>query len=103
MVDNRTLRELATPYTNQQPLCFTYPNAEGGFELKSDMIHYLPKFHGFSTEDANKHLKDFHVVYSGMRPSNADEEQFKLRAFPFTLEAKAKEWLYNLPSGSMNT
>ncbi|XP_008245537.2 PREDICTED: UDP-glycosyltransferase 87A2-like, partial [Prunus mume] len=49
MADNRTLRELATPNTDQQPLCITYPNAEGGFELKSGMIHYLPKFHGFST------------------------------------------------------
>ncbi|CAN6552477.1 unnamed protein product [Malus baccata var. baccata] len=38
-----------------------------------------------------------------MRPANVDEEQVKLRAFPFTLEAKAKEWLYNLPPGSMNT
>ncbi|KAB2612604.1 hypothetical protein D8674_034920 [Pyrus ussuriensis x Pyrus communis] len=82
---------LATPNTDQQPLCITYPNAEGGFELKSGMIHYLPKFHGFSTEDANKHLMEFHA------------EQVKLRAFPFTLEAKAKEWLYNLPSRSMNT
>nr|XP_028949286.1 uncharacterized protein LOC108175062 [Malus domestica] len=103
MADNRTLRELAMPNTDQQPLCITYPNAEGGFELKSGMIHYLPKFHGFSTEDANKHLMEFHVVCSGMRPANVDEEQVKLRAFPFTLEAKAKEWLYNLPSGSMNT
>nr|XP_028956467.1 uncharacterized protein LOC114824205 [Malus domestica] len=103
MADNRTLRELAMPNTDQQPLCITYPNAEGGFELKSSMIHYLPKFHGFSTEDANKHLMEFHVVCSGMRPANVDEEQVKLRAFPFTLEAKANEWLYNLPSGSMNT
>ena len=103
MADNRTLRELATPNTDQQPLCITYPNAEGGFELKSGMIHYLPKFHGFSTEDANKHLMEFHVVCSGMRPANVDDEQVKLRAFPFTLEAKAKEWLYNLPPGSMNT
>ncbi|XP_068319463.1 uncharacterized protein [Pyrus communis] len=103
MADNRTLRELATPNTDQQPLCITYPNAEGGFEFKSDMIHYLPKFHGFSTEDANKHLMEFHVVCSGMRPTNVDEEQVKLRAFPFTLEATAKEWLYNLPPGSMNT
>ena len=71
--------------------------------LKSGMIHYLPKFHGFSTEDANKHLMEFHVVCSGMRPANVDDEQVKLRAFPFTLEAKAKEWLYNLPPGSMNT
>ncbi|CAN6701410.1 unnamed protein product [Malus baccata var. baccata] len=103
MADNRTLRELAMPNTDQQPLCITYPNAAGGFELKSGMIHYLPKFHGFSTEDANKHLMEFHVVCSGMRPANVDEEQVKLRAFPFTLEAKAKEWLYNLPPGSMNT
>ncbi|CAN6577156.1 unnamed protein product [Malus baccata var. baccata] len=103
MADNRTLRELATPNTDQQPLCITYPNDEGGCELKSGMIHYLPKFHGFSTEDANKHLMEFHVVCSGMRPANVDEEQVKLRAFPFTLEAKAKEWLYNLPPGSMNT
>ncbi|XP_070675686.1 uncharacterized protein [Malus domestica] len=103
MADNRTLRELATPNTNQQPLCITYPNADRGFELKSGMIHYLPKFHGFSTEDANKHLMEFHVVCSGMRPANVDEEQVKLRAFPFTLEAKANEWLYNLHPGSMNT
>ncbi|CAN6685478.1 unnamed protein product [Malus baccata var. baccata] len=103
MADNRTLRELAMPNTNQQPLCITYPNAAGGFELKSGMIHYLPKFHGFSKEDANKHLMEFHVVCSGMRPANVDEEQVKLRAFPFTLEAKANEWLYNLPPGSMNT
>ena len=49
MADNRTLRDLAMPNTDQQPLCIIYPNAEGGFELKSGMIHYLPKFHGFST------------------------------------------------------
>ncbi|CAN6708871.1 unnamed protein product [Malus baccata var. baccata] len=103
MADNRTLRELAMPNTDQQPLCITYPNAGGGFELKPDMIHYLPKFHGFSTEDANKHLMEFHVVCSRMRQANVDEEQVKLRAFPFTLEAKAKEWLYNLTPGSMNT
>ncbi|KAB2635554.1 hypothetical protein D8674_026088 [Pyrus ussuriensis x Pyrus communis] len=62
MADNHTLRELAMLNTDQQPLCITYPNAEGGFELKSVMIHYLPKFHGFSIEDANKHFMEFHVV-----------------------------------------
>ncbi|KAM2233587.1 hypothetical protein FF1_012131 [Malus domestica] len=29
MADNRTLRELAMPNMDQQPLCITYPNAEG--------------------------------------------------------------------------
>ena len=28
MADNRTLRELAMPNMDQQPLCITYPNAE---------------------------------------------------------------------------
>ncbi|XP_068328232.1 uncharacterized protein [Pyrus communis] len=46
---------------------------------------------------------EFHVVCLGIRPANVDEEQVKLRAFPFTLEAKANEWLYNLPLRSMNT
>ncbi|XP_040369481.1 uncharacterized protein LOC112184819 [Rosa chinensis] len=102
---NRTLRELATPNVEQQPLCITYPNpnGDGGFELKSGMIHYLPKFHGFSTEDANLHLKELHMVCSGMKPATVHEDHVMLRAFPFTLEGKAKEWLYNLPSGSLTT
>ncbi|XP_062008347.1 uncharacterized protein LOC133725208 [Rosa rugosa] len=102
---NRTLRELATPDVEQQPLCIAYPNQNeaGGFELKSGMIHYLPKFHGFSTEDANLHLKELHVVCSGMKPATIHENHVMLRAFPFTLEGKAKEWLYNLPSGSLTT
>ncbi|XP_068304410.1 uncharacterized protein [Pyrus communis] len=70
MADNHTLRELATPNMDQQPLCITYPNAEGGFELKSGMIHYLPKFYGFSTEDANKHLMEFHVVKQAFLEEN---------------------------------
>ncbi|KAJ8749935.1 hypothetical protein K2173_013850 [Erythroxylum novogranatense] len=43
--DNRTLRELAIPPVNQQPLCITYPNLEAPFELKSGLIHLLPTFH----------------------------------------------------------
>ncbi|CAN6723341.1 unnamed protein product [Malus baccata var. baccata] len=97
MADNRTLRELATPNTDQQPLCITYPNADGGFELKSGMIHYLPKFHSFSTEDVNKHFMEFHVVCSGMRPANVDEEQNQVKQafleqyFPATKAASIRK------------
>ncbi|RDY07785.1 hypothetical protein CR513_08046, partial [Mucuna pruriens] len=38
------------------------------YELKSDLIHLLPKFHGLVGEDPYKHLKEFHVVCSTMRP-----------------------------------
>ena len=83
--NNRTLEELATPDLDQQPLCIQYPNLEVAFELKSGLIHLLPTFHGFAGEDPNKHLKEFHVVCSSMRPTVVTKEQIKLKAFPFFL------------------
>ena len=57
--NNRTLKELATPDLDQQPLCIQYPNLEVAFELKSSLIHLLPTSHGFAGKDPNKHLKEF--------------------------------------------
>ncbi|RDX98692.1 hypothetical protein CR513_18352, partial [Mucuna pruriens] len=51
---DRTLKELATPDVT--------------YELKSSLIHLLSKFHGLAGEDPHKHLKEFHVVCSTMRP-----------------------------------
>ena len=101
--NNRTLKELAAPDLDQQPLCIEYPNLDVAFELKSGMIHLLPTFHGLAGEDPNKHLKEFHVVCSSMKPMGISEEQIKLRAFPFSLADSAKEWLYYLPSGTIRT
>uniref|UniRef100_A0A6N2NBX1 Reverse transcriptase n=1 Tax=Salix viminalis TaxID=40686 RepID=A0A6N2NBX1_SALVM len=103
MAQQRTLRELATPNVNQQPLCIEFPNIEVAFELKSGLIHLLPTFRGLAGEDPHKHLKEFHVVCSTMKPQGVSEEQSKLRAFPFSLVDKAKDWLYYLPSGSIRT
>ncbi|KAH9784028.1 hypothetical protein KPL71_009511 [Citrus sinensis] len=97
----RTLRELAEPDLNQQPLCIQYVDLEVNFELKSGLIHLLPKFHGFAGEDPHKHLKEFHVVCSSMRPQGVTEEQIKLRAFSFSVDGLAKDWLYYLPPGSI--
>ena len=70
----RTLRELAEPDLNQQPLCIQYVDLEVNFELKSGLIHLLPKFHGFAGEDPHKHLKEFHIVCSSIRPQGVTEE-----------------------------
>ena len=103
MAAPRTLRELATPNVNQQPLCITFPNTEEAFELKSGLIHLLPTFRGIAGEDPHKHLKEFHVVCSTMKPQGVTEDHIKLRAFPFSLADKAKDWLFYLPSGSITT
>ena len=101
--ENRTLRELAAPTDNQQPLCITYPTLEAPFELKSGLIHLLPTFRGLENEDPHKHLKEFHIVCSTMKPQGISEEQIKLRAFPFSLADAAKEWLFYLPPGTVSS
>ena len=99
----QTLIELAAPILDQQHLCIDMPQLEVAFELKSSMIRLLPTFHVLSGEDPNKHLKEFHVVCSSMKPLGILEEQVKLRAFPFSLADNAKEWLYYLPLSTITT
>ncbi|KAL2231177.1 UNVERIFIED_CONTAM: hypothetical protein Sindi_1712100 [Sesamum indicum] len=101
LIPERSINDMTSPDLNQQPLCIEYPNLEVNFELKFGLIHLLPTFSGLAGEDPHKHLKEFHVVCSGMRPQGISEEQVKLRAFPFSLADQAKDWLYFLPSGSI--
>ncbi|CAN6695191.1 unnamed protein product [Malus baccata var. baccata] len=99
--DNRTIKELsASGLDNAAPLCIQYPTAAQGkneeFELKSSLLHHIPKYHGLSMEDPNKHLKEFEVVCSSMTPINVDGSILKMKAFPFSFMEKAKDWLYEL-------
>ncbi|KAL0355123.1 UNVERIFIED_CONTAM: hypothetical protein Sradi_3959200 [Sesamum radiatum] len=86
---------------NQQSLCIEYPNLHVDFEMKSGLIHLLHNFRGVAGEDPHKHIKEFHVMRSGMISQGVIEEQVKLQAFPFSLGEKAKNWLYSLHSGSI--
>ncbi|KAL0434059.1 UNVERIFIED_CONTAM: hypothetical protein Slati_2740200 [Sesamum latifolium] len=97
----QTINEMTSLDLNQQPLYIEYPTLVVDFELKSGIIHLLPTFRVLAGDDPHKYLKEFHVVCSGMRPQGVTEEQVKLRAFPFSLAKKAKDWLYSLPSGSI--
>ncbi|XP_048431793.1 uncharacterized protein LOC125473261 [Pyrus x bretschneideri] len=108
VVDNRTIKELsASGMGNAVPLCIQYPTAAEGkteeFELKSSLLHHIPKFHGLSMEDPNKHLKEFEVVCSSMTPINVDGSILKMKAFPFSLMDKAKDWLFELSPGTVNS
>ncbi|CAN6711699.1 unnamed protein product [Malus baccata var. baccata] len=107
-MDNRTLKELsASGLDNATPLCIQYPRAAQGktdeFELKSSLLHHIPKYHGLSMEDPNKHLKEFEVVCSSMTPVNVDGNILKMKAFPFSLMDKAKDWLYELAPGTVTS
>ncbi|CAN6583449.1 unnamed protein product [Malus baccata var. baccata] len=106
--DNRTIKELSTSgLANAAPLCIQYPGAApektDEFELKSSLLHHIPKYHGLSMEDPNKHLKEFEVVCSSMTPINVDGSLLKMKAFPFSLMQKAKDWLYELTPGTVTS
>ncbi|CAN6552281.1 unnamed protein product [Malus baccata var. baccata] len=107
-MDNRTLKELsASGLDNAAPLCIQYPTAAQGkteeFELKSSLLHHIPKFHGLSMDDPNKHLKEFEVGCSSMTLVNVDGSILKMKAFPFSLMDKAKDWLYELAPGTVTS
>ncbi|RDY11029.1 hypothetical protein CR513_04365, partial [Mucuna pruriens] len=57
--NDRTLKELATLDVVYQPWCIQYPQLEPtqSYELKSSLIHLLPKFHVlFNTWGDMKHM-----------------------------------------------
>ena len=101
--DNRTFREHMARRPDRPNFCINFPDAEADFEIKSGLIHHLPKFHGIEREDPNKHIKAFYGVCAGMKPQGVELETILLRAFPFSLEDAAKNWLYNLPAGAINS
>ncbi|KAM2325945.1 hypothetical protein ACFX1X_025227 [Malus domestica] len=107
-VDNRTIKEFsASGLDNALPFCIQYPRAAQNktdeFELKSSLLHHIPKFHRLSMEDPNKHLKEFEIVCSSMTPVNVDGSIMKMKAFPFSLLEKAKDWLYELAPGTVTS
>ncbi len=100
----QTLRQLAAPDVNYNGLCIEYADVAVPFELKSGLIHLLPRFSGLAGEDPHKHLKEFQVVCSTpLRPEGITEDHIKLRAFPFSLQGAAKDWLYYLQPNSVTS
>ncbi|RDX66516.1 hypothetical protein CR513_54709, partial [Mucuna pruriens] len=79
--NNRTLKKLA----------ITDLELAQSYKLKSGPIHLLLKFHGLAREDPHKHRKEFHVVYSKVRPQGIPIDYIKMKAFPFSLNGAAKD------------
>ena len=61
----------------------------------------LPKFHGLAGEDPHKHLKEFHIVCSTMKPLDVQEDHIFLKTFPHSLEGVERDWLYYLAPRSI--
>ncbi|CAM8941136.1 unnamed protein product [Rhodiola kirilowii] len=99
----RTMRGICAPIIDERPWCIRLDEEADGVEIKSGVIHHLPKFGGMPDESPMRHLKDFYGVCASMRSALVPEEVFKLKTFPFSLVSHAKSWLMSLPSGSITT
>ena len=76
------------------------------FELKPGFIQMLQQsaqFNGLADEDPNSHVENFLEVCDMLKINGVTDDAIKLRAFPFSLKGKAKQWLQSLPRASITT
>ncbi|CAM8979322.1 unnamed protein product [Rhodiola kirilowii] len=95
--------ELSAPnFRNQQWCIYEGPELEG-IVVSSAVIHNLPKFSGRQGESATAHLQRLHGICHNLKPCGVELEDFKLKAFYFSLTDAATNWFLSLPSGSIQT
>ena len=100
-----TLEALTAPDLEQSTRAVRFPTLGEGvkFELKTGVVHLLPKFSGTSLDDPIQHLDEFLEVCTSMCPSDVTQEQYRLRVFSFSLKDSAKDWFHSLPPNSVTT
>lgn len=107
---DQTLKQLAAPTFDPNLLCIVDDEAE--IEIKPGLIRALPTFSGFRNtnslgsvhmNEASRFLKEFHIACAGMKLAGVTLDQLKLKAFPFALSDAAKEWLFEVPAGTITT
>ncbi|CAM8901314.1 unnamed protein product [Rhodiola kirilowii] len=95
--------ELSAPHFRNQPWCILEGPELEGIAINTAVIHNLPKFSGRQGESATTHLQRYHGICQNLKPPGVEVEDFKLKAFYFSLVDAANDWFLSLPSGSIQT
>jgi Retrotransposon gag protein len=104
--ENRPLKDFAAPKTIGIQLGYTVPNVvANNFELKPALLNMLSQhmFNGLAHEDPNQHLAMFEELCNMVQINGVEPETIKLRAFPFSLGDKTRNWLRSLDTGTIRT
>ncbi|CAM8923581.1 unnamed protein product [Rhodiola kirilowii] len=95
--------ELSVPNFKDQ----SWPIYEGpdlaAISVSTSVVHHLPKFSGMKGESATSHLTRFHGICLNLKTFGVEVDDFKLKAFYFSLADVATDWFLSLPSGSIYT
>ncbi|CAM8944060.1 unnamed protein product [Rhodiola kirilowii] len=98
-----TMGELSAPNFRNQSWCiYESPELED-ILVSTGVVHNLPKFLGTQGESAVSHLKRFHGTCQNLKPHGVEVDDFKLKAFYFSLMDSAIDWFLSLPSGSIQS
>ena len=104
MAQPTSLQDRFYPIRTSLPSCIQFSSiGEHNFELKSQFINTLPKFHGLESEDAYFFIREFEEVCLMMKIPYLIDDAVRLRFIPFALKDLAKKWLYSLAAGSITS
>ena len=102
----RTIGDYSTPTTHGNRGAIVVPQLrDGNSEIKPSMLSMVQinTFHGRMGENPYSHIDNFDGVCDTFLNTRANEDQIKLRLFPFSLSDEAKTWLKSLPPNSITT
>ncbi|KAH6782292.1 hypothetical protein C2S51_007585 [Perilla frutescens var. frutescens] len=88
---------------SDRPICIMLPPIANNAEIRPAFIQVLPKFGDLPGESAHKHLSEFDLVCSTLRPTGFTANNLRLLTFSHTLQGKARDWLFDLPPESITT
>ncbi|CAM8877494.1 unnamed protein product [Rhodiola kirilowii] len=92
-----TMGELSAPNFRNQSWCiYESPELED-ILVSTGVVHNFPKFSGTQGESATSHLKRFHGTCQNLKPHGVEVDDFKLKAFYFSLMDAAIYWFLSLP------
>ena len=90
----RSMRDHIHPPRVSAPSCIIPPAED--VAVRPYLVPLLPTFHGMENENPYTHIRDFEEVCITFKEGAIDMDLLKLKAFPLTLEDKAKIWLNSL-------
>ena len=106
MAEERTLREYATPSTDEPYAIIVYPAVEANkFEIKPALLNLVQQnqFSGSPTEDPNLHVATFLRLSGTLKANGVTQEAIRLHLFPFSLRDRASEWFHSLQNASITS
>ncbi|CAM8908698.1 unnamed protein product [Rhodiola kirilowii] len=89
------------PPRPRQPWCIYEGTELENIAINTSVAHSLPKFSGTRGESAMTHLQRLHGICQNLKPNGVNVDDFKLKAFYFSLIDAANDWFLSLSSGSI--